>query len=171
MPTPVPGTYPAYFQNYISLVRAASVHEAIKMYSSTLDEFFTEINETKSTFRYAENKWSIKEVLQHITDAERIFAFRVLSLARGEQTPLPGFDENEYAVNSRADNRSWKSILDEFLANRKSTDLLLQSFDESQLQSSGTTNGKRNTVIAISFVIIGHALHHLNVVKERYLHS
>ena len=147
------------------------MHEAIEMYSLILDEFFTEINEKKSTFRYAENKWSIKEVLQHIIDAERIFAFRALSLARGEQAPLPGFDENEYAVHSRADKRSWKSLLDEFLATRKSTDLLLQSFDESQLQSSGTTNGKPNTVIAISFVIIGHALHHLNVVKERYLHS
>ena len=169
MSTPIAGSYPAYFFNYIKLVETASITEAIEKYSKYLNDFFLQISEEKSTYRYAENKWSIKEMLQHIIDCERIFVFRALSIARGEQTPLPGFEENDYALASKAGNRSWQSLTEEFAATRKSTDLMLQSFTEEQLNSSGTTNGNANTTVAIAFVIFGHALHHISVVKEKYL--
>ncbi len=108
-------------------------------------------------------------MLQHIIDAERIFTYRALRIARHDKTPLPGFDEKEYAAADNADERSWENLLEEFQAVRKSTDLLLQSFTEDQLQQSGTTNNEPNTVEALSFLVYGHILHHMNILKERYL--
>ncbi len=169
MSLPDSGTYPAYFDNYIKLVDADSIIEAIEKYANPINDFFSKINEEKANYRYAEDKWSIKELLQHVIDTDRIFAYRALSLARGEKASLPGFEENEYASASEADKRSWKSLLDEFVACRKSTDLMLLSFTEDQLNHSGITNNKPNTVVAIAYVIIGHILHHMKVVEERYL--
>ena len=169
MPAPVVGTYPAYFEKYIKLVVVDNIDEAISQYSKSFEEFFSDISEEKSSFRYSKDKWSLKELLQHVTDTERIFAFRALSISRGEKNPLPGFDENSYVVESGADSRSWKSILEEFIAVRKSTDLLLKSFNNYHLNKSGTTNGQPNTVNAVSYIIFGHILHSINIVKERYL--
>ena len=169
MPTLTAGTYPPSFSRYINLVGAESVEEAIKKYSNEILNFFSELSAEKTKYRYAEGKWNIKEMLQHIIDAERIFAYRALCIARLDKTPLPGFDENNYALASNADERSWESILEEFEAVRKSTDLLLKSFTPAQLQQEGITNNHPNTTIAISFVIFGHILHHINIIKERYL--
>lgn len=169
MPAPATGTYPAYFANYINLVHTDSVAEAIDTYSSDILHFFKSIPSEKADYKYAEGKWSIKELLQHVIDAERIFACRALRIARHDKTPLPGFEENSYAAASNASARSWESLLGEFEAVRKSTDLLFRSFTPDQLQQSGITNEQPNTVIAISFVVFGHILHHINILKERYL--
>lgn len=169
MNTPLSGTYPVYFYNYIKLVDASTIKEAIEKYSKTIVDFIEKINEDQSMYRYADDKWTIKEVLQHIIDTERIFAYRILAISRGEQTPLPGFDENEYAKASMADNRNWLSLTEEFKAVRKSTDLMLLSFNEEQLNKSGITNGSPNTSIAIAFAVFGHVLHHIEILKERYL--
>ena len=169
MPALTAGTFPAYFGNYINLVHASSIAEAIDRYSANILNFFKTIPGEKVDYRYAEGKWSIKEMLQHITDAERIFAYRALRIARHDKTPLPGFDEGAYAAASDAAARSWKSLLEEFEAVRKSTDLLLQSFTPDHLQQSGLTNDHPNTTIAISYVVFGHMLHHINILKERYL--
>lgn len=165
---PNAGTYPPYFDNYIKLVDAQNIEEAIKHYSKLSIKFFEKIREEDADYRYAPGKWSLKELLQHIIDTERIFAYRALCIARQDQTPLPGFDENQYADSSNADNRSWKSLVKEFKAVRKSTNLLLLSFSEQQLMQSGTTSGQNNTVLAICFIIFGHIIHHINVIKERY---
>jgi uncharacterized damage-inducible protein DinB len=169
MARPVSGSYPAYFQNYINQVKAENIAEAVDKYGKAVVDFFRGIPEDKSTYRYAEGKWSLKEMLLHIIDTERIFGYRALSIARKDQTPLPGFEENDYALNSNADKRLWIDLLDEFEASRKSTDLLVKSFTEEQLQQQGTTSNQPNNVIAICFVIYGHILHHINIVNERYL--
>ena len=109
-------------------------------------------------------------MLQHIIDAERIFAYRALRIARGDKTPLPGFDEVTYAAASHATTRNWTDLLEEFGAVRQSTDLFLKSLKPEDLQQTGTTNGQPNTCIAIAFVVYGHILHHINVLKERYLY-
>lgn len=166
---PQSGTYPVYFDNYIKLVDAISIEEAIEKYSDDLIKFFKKIRESNADYRYAPGKWSLKELLQHIIDAERIFAYRALCIARKDGTHLPGFDENSYAAESKADSRTWKSLLKEFKSVRKSTNNLIKSLNEEQLQQSGNTNGQPNTVVAISFVIFGHIIHHMNMVKERYL--
>jgi uncharacterized damage-inducible protein DinB len=169
MPKPTPGTYPVYFDNYISLVDTDSLKDALDRYSPEIIKFFRNIPVEKESYRYAEGKWSIKEMVQHIIDAERVFAYRAMCIARGDKTSFPGFDENTYAANSKADERSWDDLLSELDCTRQSTNMLLQSFDEEQLQQEGTTNGSRNNVNAIGFVIFGHILHHVRVVQQRYL--
>ena len=169
MATPLHGTYPAYFEKYINLAEAENTQELIDKYSEPVWKFFKNIPNKKTTYRYAEGKWSLKELLQHIIDTERIFAYRALTIARQDTNALPGFDENAYAAVCHADNRTWKSLLKEFKAVRKSTNMLINSFTDEELQQSGTTNGNPNTTVAISFVIFGHILHHINIVNERYL--
>ena len=169
MPNLLPGTYPAFMKGYLSLVDVDTVADAIEKYPEVILDFFKNIPFDKISYRYAENKWNIKEMLQHIIDTERIFAYRALRIARHDKTPLPGFDEKSYAAAVNADERSWEILMNEFEAVRKSSDLLLQSFTEDQLQQSGTTSNEPNTVKAISFVVYGHILHHINILKERYL--
>ncbi len=108
-------------------------------------------------------------MLQHIIDAERIFVYRGLCIARKESNSLPGFDENEYADNAKADTRDWNEMLEEFKLVRRTTEILFGSFDEEQLQQAGISNSKPVYVLAIGYVIIGHAEHHMKVLKERYL--
>lgn len=169
MPPLVPGTYPAFIENYLKNIDVDTVDEAIQKYSTSIIDFFKSIPADKLSYRYAENKWTIKEMLQHIIDAERIFAYRALRIARHDKTPLPGFDEATYAAASEADARTWDSLLQEFEAVRISTNLLLKSFTQDQLKQTGTTNGEPNNVLAISFLVFGHILHHINIIKERYL--
>lgn len=169
MSRPVTGTFPAFFANYISKVDAINTEAAVEKYGQLVVDFFKKIPEEKSTYRYAEGKWSLKEMLLHIIDTERIFAYRALTIARKDATPLPSFDENFYALNSNADERSWQNLLSEFEATRKSTDFLVRSFTDEQLQHTGTTSGNPNTVVAICYTIYGHILHHINIINERYL--
>lgn len=169
MPNLTPGSYPAFIAGYLRFVDADTVAEAIQKYSGSISEFFKNIPAEKATYRYAEGKWNVKEMLQHIIDAERIFAYRALRIARHDKTPLPGFDEKSYAAAASADKRKWENILEEFEAVRKSTDFLVQSFTPDQLKENGITNEEPNTVEALSFLVYGHILHHINVLKERYL--
>ena len=168
MPQLTAGTYPPYFEKYIALVETDTVAEAIEKHSPAILDFFKNIPAAKIDYRYAEGKWSIRQMLQHIIDTERIFAYRALRISRNDQTPLPGFDENSYAAAANA-GRSWQDLLEEFEAVRTATDLLLKSFTGEQLHRSGITNDHPNTAIAISFIIFGHILHHINILKERYL--
>lgn len=169
MSKPTPGTYPVYFENYVSKVQANSVKEATEKYGRALIENFKTLPADKASFAYAEGKWTLKEMLQHIIDTERIFAYRAVAIARKETVGLPGFDENTYAANSKANGRDWDSLLEEFSAVRNATDLLLNSFDEEQLLQQGITNNNPTTVNAIAFIIYGHIIHHLNIINERYL--
>ncbi|WP_207493321.1 DinB family protein [Aridibaculum aurantiacum] len=169
MPRPATGTFPAYYANYISLVQVDDVPAAIETYSKDILTFWRNIPVEKHTHRYAEGKWDLKEMLQHVIDTERIFAYRALRLARKDTTPLPGFDEVAYAANSKASDRPWDDLLAEFECTRQSTNLLLLSFDEEQLQQQGFANDNPVTVHAICFIIYGHLLHHQNIISERYL--
>lgn len=169
MPKPVEGTYPTYFQNYINQVNEDNVFSALKNQEETITTFFDTISEEKSTYAYAEGKWTLKELLLHIIDAERIFNYRALAFARKEIQSLPGFDENSYAANSYANSRTWKSLCEELKAVRKATQLLFESFSPETLNSSGFANNNPTTVNAMGFIIVGHVYHHVNIIKERYL--
>jgi hypothetical protein len=169
MAKPVSGTYPAFTEGYINLVQVDTVTEAIAEYGKPVTDFFYNLPQNKLHYRYAPGKWNLKEVLQHVIDTERILAYRALTLARHDQTPLPGFNENAYAAASNASARSWDSLLEEFEVTRRSGNLLLQSFNQEQLSRSGITNNEPNTVNALGFIIFGHILHHINIINERYL--
>ena len=131
--------------------------------------FFQSISEEFSRKRYAEGKWTIKEVLQHIIDAERVFSYRAMCFARKEQHILPSFDENGYAFNSNANNRDWNELIEEFVATRKSTEYLFNSFTDEALNTIGKASDYTITVAAVGFVTVGHVNHHIRIIQERYI--
>ena len=171
MPRPDLTRVPDYYHNYINQAEGDDLTDVLKKQTRSFEQFLEEIPKSKRKYRYAEDKWTIKEVLQHIIDAERVFAYRALCFARKDATPLPSFAENNYADNSKADQRKWKDIVNEFRSVRQSTEDLFCSFDDEQLETSGTASGKSNYVMGIGFIIAGHANHHIKVIKEKYLIS
>jgi uncharacterized damage-inducible protein DinB len=171
MSRPAMDTYPSHFEPYVKLVSEEDLKSALKNQSSEAENFFKTISEEQSFHRYAEGKWTLKEVLQHIIDAERVFTYRALAFARGDKNNLPSFDENGYAANSRANERSWQDLISEFSANRKSSEMMFNSFSGEVLNNSGSSNNHAVTVRALGYITVGHLTHHLNIIKERYLTS
>ncbi|MBA4197770.1 MAG: DNA damage-inducible protein DinB [Chitinophaga sp.] len=169
MPRPSATDYYVFYNNYVETAKGDSVAELLINYSALLNDFVTNLPEAKADYSYAAGKWTVKELLQHMIDAERIFSYRALRIARKDTTPLPGFDENSYAANADVSSKTFQSLKEEFVAVRQSTDLLLQSFSEEQLQQVGTTSNHSITVNAICFIIFGHILHHKRILEERYL--
>lgn len=160
---------PEYYHKYINLAIGEDLESAFEKHQTELVSFLKEIPKKKWNYRYAEGKWSIKEVVQHIIDAERVFAYRALCFARKDQTPLPGFDENIFAASAKADERSKKDLIKELKAIQESSALLFSSFDEEQLEQPGVASGKPTYVKGIAYILLGHALHHKKILEERYL--
>ena len=134
-----------------------------------IQELISEISEEKEDFAYAPGKWTPKEVIGHIIDTERIMAFRALCFARKDKTPLPGFDENYYVANANFKNRTMYDLAHEFAVVRESNIALFKCFNQEALDATGTANGREVSVRAILFMIAGHAVHHVNIIKTRYL--
>jgi uncharacterized damage-inducible protein DinB len=162
---------PSFYHNYINQVTQDELLAAFKEQTPAFIGFFEAIPPDKYDHRYEPGKWTIREVLQHIIDAERVFAYRALRFARKDATPLPGFDENEFAANSQADTRDWNDLMAEFKALRVSSYYLFASFDEEQLNAAGVSNNNSIYVLAIGYILVGHAMHHVKVLKERYLND
>ncbi|PIX00293.1 MAG: hypothetical protein COZ80_00925 [Ignavibacteria bacterium CG_4_8_14_3_um_filter_37_9] len=161
--------YAPYYQRYIDLITTDDIFSFFKQQTEEIVTLFTNISEEQASFRYAEGKWTTKEVLAHIVDSERIFGYRVLAISRGEKNPLPGFAENEYVRNGKYENRSFKSLLAEYSHLSSANLELFKSLDEEMLAQKGTASGKEVTARAILFVTIGHEKHHLEIIKSRYL--
>ena len=123
----------------------------------------------KFDYRYAEGKWTIKDILQHLVDAERVFAYRALCFARNDKTELPGFEEDDYVIEANANKRSIQDLLTELLIVRQSSLALFKSFNDEQLMRIGTASNNPMSVRALGFIIIGHQNHHQRVFEERYL--
>lgn len=160
---------PEYYHKYISLVPVGDLKKLLEQQEQNNYGFLKSIPDEKWDFRYAPGKWSIKELVQHLIDTERIFCYRALRFARKDKTELPGFDENKYAEASGSSKRTKEDLLKEMQAINVATTLLFKSFDENQLEASGIANGKEIYVRAIGYIIIGHALHHIKILGERYL--
>lgn len=169
MPRPDLSKIPAFYHNYILQVEGADLMGALKKQTNSIFKFLNSIPVEKRDFRYAKGKWTIKEMLQHIIDTERIFAYRGLCIARKESVSLPGFNENNYASNSKAKKRDWNDLGEELKAVRRSTEILYASFDREQLGTFGVSNNNPISVAAIGFIIVGHINHHVHVINERYL--
>ena len=168
MPRPLP-TDASFGQHYIALAQGDTAAEVVNNHAAEILEFYTSLPEEKAQYAYAEGKWTIIELLQHIIDAERVFAYRATRIARKDTTPLPGFDENAFTENSLAGTRDFNLLKEEFAALRRSTDIFIAALSEEQLQQNGTASGKYITANAIAFIIYGHLLHHMNITRERYL--
>ena len=160
---------PEYFQRYANYVQEENLNKAFATHQPQFIEFFKNIPEEKWDYRYAEGKWNIKEMVQHLIDTERVFQYRAVCFARKDKTHLPGFDENLFSSNADAETRNKKDLIYEFEVVLQSGSLLFQSFTEEQLQSSGIANGKEVYVEGMGFIMLGHVLHHIGVLKERYL--
>lgn len=164
------GEYPPYANIYIGLLPDDGL--VLKYLADNLESTVSLVQclkEEKLLYRYAENKWTIKEILVHIIDDERIYVYRALRFARGDNTVLPGFEQDEYASQSGANERAISNILNEYIAVRKSTLCFFEGLDEPALIKSGIADGKHATVRALVYHIAGHEVRHMNIIKERYL--
>ena len=168
MPRPSASEYGSFYQTYIKYTSGKDYAILVQQYNERIIAFWDAIPLEKINYAYAPGKWTIKQMFQHVIDTERIFAYRALAISRKEKTPIPGFDENEYANNATAVNRNWKDMLVEWRVVRQSTNLLYASFTEDQMKSLGTASDKPISVNALGFIIFGHSLHHLHILKERY---
>lgn len=168
---PQPAEYPEYFGLYINQVREDDLQQAFAVQQSIFPGFLESIAEEKWDYAYAEGKWTIKELVQHIIDAERVFAYRALCFSRKDKTSLPSFDENSYADNSSANRRNKQDLIDEYISVRDSTVKLFQSFDEEMLKEIGVANNKATSVLSLAFIAVGHVIHHKRVLEEKYLNN
>jgi len=167
---PKEGEYPPYAIMYIGLLPDDGlVLKHLKNNLKATKDFILSLPEKKLIYRYAEGKWTIKEVLVHIIDDERIYAYRALRFARNDPTELPGFEQEDYARHSGANERSIKDILKEYAAVRNATIAFFNGLEEKAFTRAGVANKNFVSVRALAYHIAGHELHHINIVKERYL--
>lgn len=159
----------SYYKYYISLTSGTDVLKSMQNQIIQIKKSFGSVPKNKQTFRYAKGKWSVKELLGHIIDAERIFGYRALRIARSDKTHLAGFEENFYVKNGGFDKRTMASLLDEFTFLRKANIELFKNLDEKKLALKGTANGSPISVRALAYIISGHTIHHLGILKERYI--
>jgi len=164
-----PNEYAEYYDQYIKQAGNSNLLEVLAESAKALNILFETITDDKMNYKYAEDKWTIKEMLLHIIDAERVFAYRALRFARADKTNLPGFEHNDYVVVSNANNRNKASLLSEYNAQRVSTIQLFSNFTDEMLLQIGVASGNPMSVRALGFVIAGHETHHSNILKERYL--
>jgi uncharacterized damage-inducible protein DinB len=160
-----------YYFNYINQVAG---EDPLPIIESQLDDslaFLSGISEDQSLYRYAPDKWSIRQVLNHVTDTERAFAFRALWFARGFDTPLPSYDQNIAASGAEADKVAWAAHIEEFRRVRLSTISLFRNLPPEAWTRSGIASDNRFTVRALAYIIAGHVTHHEAVVRQRYLHA
>jgi uncharacterized damage-inducible protein DinB len=162
-------TIPAFYKGYVELVKDMDMLEALHASGEAMIALIHSIPENKGEYRYEPGKWSIKELLCHIMDAERIFAYRALRFARNDRTPLSGFEEKDYAAQANAHSRTFKQLAGESRNLRASTIDLFQSFNPEMLLRSGTANNTEMSVLNLGYVIAGHESHHRNIIEERYL--
>ncbi|HVA98799.1 MAG TPA: DinB family protein [Bacteroidia bacterium] len=168
MERPKTGDYPPYFEIYIQLVPENNPIKALQKNIFLMADFVKKISPEKENFSYAKNKWTVKEVLGHIVDTERIMAYRALRIARNDKTNIEGFDEDAFVANAHFGKQSTDDLLNEYLLVRKSNIALFSTFNEEELQRKGIANGKEITALAMIYMLTGHELHHLNILKERY---
>lgn len=166
---PQDGDYPAYHKAYLLAAKGDTLAQALQHASEEESRTHGLIPADKWEYRYAPGKWSVKEVIQHIIDTERVFAYRALAIARGDRADLPGMDEDAYQAEARTDARAVEDIMRELRAVRQGTVELFNGLDDKALAQEGTANGKHVTVPALGWIIAGHSEHHLRIIRERYL--
>jgi DinB superfamily len=159
---------PKYFDRYINQVPDFDIIDCFNKFGGDFLRTEQAKFEALGTQVYAVDKWTIRDIIQHLIDTERIFSYRALRFARQDKTPLPGFDENHFADIAKTANRSIEDLISEFEAVRLGTKALFKSLDSSELQNEGNVMANPISVLAMGFTIIGHPIHHLNVIKERY---
>lgn len=158
-----------YYNTYISLVADDEIIPVLDQQPGQLEQIISGLPEEKGVFAYAEGKWTIKEMLSHLIDGERMFAYRVLRISRGDKTPIEGFEQDGYIENSNANNRSFAELLEEFGLLRKANLLLLKNLSDDASRRIGTASENAVSVRALVYIMAGHIKHHINILNQRYL--
>jgi uncharacterized damage-inducible protein DinB len=169
MTRPDLNSVPSFYKRYVEHVKEMDIVEALKFSSERTLEMIRSIPESKGEYRYAEGKWSIKELLNHMIDVERIMCYRALRFARNDKTDLPGFEENDYAPEANAHARTIAQFADETQRLRETTIDLFASFTPEMMKREGTANKNNMSVLTLGYVVSGHESHHRQILKERYL--
>ena len=162
-------TVPHFYKNYVKQVEETDLLQALRISGHRAQELIHSIKTDMADFRYAQGKWTIRELLCHMIDAERIFAYRALRFARNDKTNLAGFEENDYAPQANASNRTLNKIADEMAHLRTSSIDMFEGFSLEMLTRKGTANNNELSVALLGFIIAGHETHHVTILKERYL--
>jgi len=165
---PSPTEYPAATAEYVALVPEEDIVSAMEQQSSETQKLLASLDESKAAFRYAEDKWSVKEVLGHVIDAERIMSYRLLAIARGETAPLPGWEEDDYVRAASFDRWRLGELAEHYALVRRANIVLLRNLPEEAWDRRGTANGSPTTVRGLAWGIVGHERHHVNVLRDRY---
>ena len=165
---PTEKDYAPYYKGYIDKIKEDDINNILRDQVASISEFFKSVSEEKGNYAYAEGKWSVKEVLGHMIDTERIFAYRALCIARGEKQSLPGMEQDDYVREGSFNKRGLSDLANEFTLVRKANLALFNSFSEDELNSRGIASNNGVTVRAILFIIAGHAMHHITILREKY---
>lgn len=161
--------YPDYYQSYMNLLPEGDILQILEKQIADLRHMFRNIADERAEEAYAEGKWTMKELLQHLIDSERIFGYRALCFSRGEEASLPGWDEGKYVSNSQANIRTLENLLDEYELTRRSNMAMFRSFTSDMMNNYGMANGREMSLRGLIYVIAAHELHHMNILQERYL--
>ena len=165
-----PTEYNTYYQPYVDLTtNPKDCVDGMRQNLSNVVKFYRSLPKEKLDFAYAKGKWTVKDILMHCIDTERIFSYRALRIARQDKTPMAGFEQDGYVVSANAKNRSIDSLLNEYITLRNTSIVLFESFTNEQLKSIGTASNSLISARAIGYIISGHENHHVQIIKERYL--
>jgi hypothetical protein len=167
-PRPIPGDYAPYAEQYVLLVTSDDILATLTAQLKQTATLFSGRSERDGNFRYAPDKWSVKEVVGHVSDTERIFAYRAMRIARGDQTPLEGFEQDDYVRGARFGARKLADLVEEYADVRQASRALCHSLSEEAWLRRGVASGNPVTVLALAYLIAGHELHHRKILDERY---
>lgn len=171
MPRPEKGEYAEFYANYVALVEETDLIAALRGQINDLRKVFESISEEQGAFSYAEGKWTIKELLGHLIDGERVFSYRALRFSRQDKTPLPGFEENSYVANANFGDRKIADLLEELTLLRQSNVIFFDNLSEAAWLYTGTASDAKVSVRALGCIMVGHISHHINILKTRYLNN
>lgn len=163
--------YAAFYSGYIARVPEVDIVETLRSQIGVTTAYLRSLPESMGDHSYAPGKWSIREVIGHMSDAERVFAYRALRFSRGDSTPVPGFDENAYVAGSSFGRRTLEDLISEFEHLRQATVALIGALDEETISLRGVANGTGVSVRALAFILAGHEAHHVEILRTRYLQT
>lgn len=169
MSRPEKNEYAEYYETYVSLVEETDIVSALQNQLAELENLFAEMSEEKAAYAYAEGKWSIKELIGHLIDGERIFSHRAFRFSRADQTALAGFEQNDYITHGNFNNQSLADLIEEFSLLRKANNILFKNLSAEAWTRTGTASDAQVSVRALAYIMVGHVRHHANILKERYL--
>jgi hypothetical protein len=160
--------YNEYYERYVSKVADGDIVETLEKQPSELKDLFQNVDEERGTYAYEDGKWTLKEVLSHLIDGERIFGYRALRISRGDETPIEGFEQDGYIENSNANNRCFAELLEEFELQRRSNLLLIKNLSDEGTRRMGTASGFPISVRGLVYIMAGHVRHHQAIFKDKY---